>query len=53
MGSIKPFRIRVKLLKPNLAFALAWWSAFLPENDENVLGSTTTNLQRLEMAGKL
>ena len=53
MGSINPFRIRVKLLKPDLAFALAWWSAFLPENDENVLGSTTMNLQRFDDSWKL
>ena len=53
MGSIKPFRIRVKLLKPDLVFALAWWSDSLPENNENVLGSTTMNLQRFDDGWKL
>jgi hypothetical protein len=34
MGFIQPKRIQVKLLKPDLALALTWWSAAFPSSKQ-------------------
>jgi hypothetical protein len=46
MGYIDPVRIQVKLLKPDLALALTWWSISLPNSKRKVVGNSTMNLQK-------
>jgi hypothetical protein len=46
MGFIQPKRIQVKLLKPDLALALTWWSVSFPNSKQTMVGNTTMNLQR-------
>ena len=46
MGYISPARIQVKLLKPDLALALIWWSISFPKSKQKVVGNTTMNLQK-------
>jgi uncharacterized protein (TIGR02246 family) len=53
MGFIEPKRIQVKLLKPDLALALAWWSASFPSSKRSIMGSTTMNLQKFDGAWKI
>jgi hypothetical protein len=38
MGFIQPKRIQVKLLEPDLALALTWWSVAFPTSRQNVGG---------------
>jgi hypothetical protein len=47
MGFIEPKRIQVKLLKPDLALALTWWSVSFPSSEQKVVGNTTMNLQKV------
>ncbi len=53
MGFINPKRIQVKLLKPDLALALTWWSLSFPNSKLKVLGNTTMNLQKLDGGWKI
>jgi hypothetical protein len=46
MGFIQPTRIQVKLLKPDLALALTWWSASFPTSQVKIVGNTTMDLQK-------
>ena len=46
MGFIEPKRIQVKLLKPDFALALTWWSVSFPTSRQKVVGNTTLNLQK-------
>jgi hypothetical protein len=46
MGFIKPKRIQVKLLKPDLALALTWWSVSFPSSKQEMVGNSTMNLQK-------
>src|SRR3984957_19922415 len=46
MGFVQPTRIQVKLLKPDLALALTWWSASFPTSKLKVVGNTTTDLEK-------
>jgi hypothetical protein len=48
MGFIQPKRIQVKLLKPDLALALTWWSVAFPSSNQKVVGNTTMNLQKFD-----
>ena len=48
MGVIDPKRIQIKLLKPDLALALTWWSISFPTSKQKVVGNTTMNLQKFE-----
>ncbi|MBV9105043.1 MAG: DUF3225 domain-containing protein [Verrucomicrobia bacterium] len=48
MGFIEPQRIQVKLLKPDLALALTWWSISFPTSKDKVVGNTTMNLQKFD-----
>ena len=41
MGFIQPTRIQVKLLRPDLALALTWWSVSFPSSKQKVVGNTT------------
>ena len=58
MGFIKPKRIQVKLLKPDLALALTWWSftwwSFtFPSSKQSVVGNSTMNLQKFKDGWKI
>src|ERR1700693_3432304 len=49
MGFIEPGRIQVKLLKPDLALALTWWSISFPTSKQKVVGNTTMNVQKFDV----
>jgi uncharacterized protein (TIGR02246 family) len=53
MGLIEATRIQVKLLKPDFALALTWWSVSFPTSKRPVVGNTTMNLQKLDGAWKI
>jgi uncharacterized protein (TIGR02246 family) len=53
MGFINPARIQVKLLKPDLALALTWWSVSFPSSKQKVVGNTTMNLQKFDDGWKI
>jgi hypothetical protein len=53
MGYINPARIQVKLLKPDLALALTWWSISFPSSKQKVVGNTTMNLQKFDDGWKV
>jgi Protein of unknown function (DUF3225) len=53
MGFIQPKRIQVKLLKPDLALALTWWSVAFPSSKEAMVGDSTMNLQKFEDGWKI
>jgi hypothetical protein len=53
MGFINPGRIQVKLLKPDLALALTWWSVTFPNSKKKVVGNTTMNLQKFPDGWKI
>ena len=53
MGSIEPGRIQVRLLKPDLALALTWWTIKFPSSKQNVVGNTTMNLQKFDDGWKI
>jgi hypothetical protein len=46
MGFIQPKRIQVKLLRPDLALALTWWSITFPSSKQKTVGNTTMDLQK-------
>jgi hypothetical protein len=48
MGFLQPKRIQVKLLKPDLALALTWWSAYFPSSKQTVVGTSTMNLEKID-----
>ena len=53
MGLIQSKRIQVKLLRPDLALALTWWSVSFPSSKQKVLGNTTMNLQKFDDGWKI
>jgi|ERR1700722_753795 uncharacterized protein (TIGR02246 family) len=53
MGFIQPRRIQVKLLKPDLALALTWWSITFPTSKKTVMGNTTLDLQKFDDGWKV
>jgi uncharacterized protein (TIGR02246 family) len=53
MGFIQPKRIQVKLLKPDLALALTWWSVAFPSSKQEMVGDSTMNLQKFEDGWKI
>jgi hypothetical protein len=53
MGFIQPKRIQVKLLKPDIALALTWWSVVFPSSKQNVVGNSTMNLQKFNDSWKI
>jgi uncharacterized protein (TIGR02246 family) len=46
MGFIQPKRIQVRLLKPDLALALTWWSISFHTSKQKVVGNTTMALEK-------
>jgi hypothetical protein len=53
MGLIQPKRIQVKLLEPDLALALTWWSVSFPSSEPKAVGNTTTNLKKFRGGRKI
>ena len=53
MGFIEPERIQIKLLRPDLALALTWWSISFPTLKQKVVGNTTMNVQRFDDGWKV
>ena len=53
MGFIQPKRIQVKLLKPDFALALTWWSVSFPSSKQPVVGNSTMNLQKFDDGWKI
>src|SRR3984893_13144268 len=53
MGFLQPKRIQVKLLKPDFALALTWWSAYFPSSKQTVVGTSTMNLQKFDDGWKI
>jgi uncharacterized protein (TIGR02246 family) len=53
MGFLQPRRIQVKLLKPDVALALTWWSASFPTSKQTVVGTSTMNLQKFDDGWKI
>jgi uncharacterized protein (TIGR02246 family) len=53
MGFIEPKRIQIKLLKPDLALALTWWSLSFPSSKQKLVGNTTMNVQKFDDGWKI
>jgi hypothetical protein len=53
MGFIQPIRIQVKLLKPDMALALTWWSVSFPSSKQKVVGNSTMNLEKFDVGWKI
>src|SRR6266481_6433363 len=53
MGFINPVRIQIKLLKPDLALALTWWSVSFPTSKKKVVRNTTMNFQKFDDGWKI
>jgi hypothetical protein len=53
MGLIQPKRIQVKLLQPDLALALTWWSATFPSSKQTIVGNSTMNVQKFADGWKI
>jgi len=53
MGFVEPGRIQVRLLKPDLALALTWWTINFPSTNQKVVGNTTMNLQKFDNGWKI
>jgi uncharacterized protein (TIGR02246 family) len=53
MGFIEPACIQVRLLKPDLALALTWWTVNFPSSDQKVVGNTTMNLHKFDDGWKI
>jgi uncharacterized protein (TIGR02246 family) len=53
MGFIQPRRIQVKLLRPDMALALTWWSLSFPNSKRKVVGNTTMDLQKFDDGWKI
>ena len=53
MGFIEPGRVQVRLLKPDFALALTWWTINFPSSKQKVVGNTTMNLQKFDDGWKI
>ena len=53
MGFIDPKHIKIKLLKPDLALALTWWSVSFPNSKQRAVGNTTMSLQKFDDGWKI
>jgi uncharacterized protein (TIGR02246 family) len=53
MGFIQPKRIQVRLLKPDLALALTWWSVSFPTSKKPLEGNSVMNLQKFDDGWKI
>jgi hypothetical protein len=46
-------RFKVKLLEPDFALALTWWSASFPTSKLKVVGDTTMDFQKFDNSWKI
>ena len=53
MGSIQSKHIQVRLLKPDLALALTWWSISFPASEQKEVGNTTMDLEKFNDGWKI
>ena len=53
MGFIQPKRIQIRLLKPDLALALTWWSISFPNSKRVVEANSTMNIQKFDEGWKI
>lgn len=53
MGFIQPIRIQVRLLEPDFAMALTWWSASFPNSTRAVVGDSTVDLEKFDDGWKI
>ena len=53
MGFIQPIRIQVRLLEPDFAMALTWWSASFPNSTHAVVGDSTVDLEKFDDGWKI
>jgi ketosteroid isomerase-like protein len=54
MGYIEPSRMKIKLLRPDLAVAMSWWVTSFPGRSKTkVIGATTMNLQKFSDGWKI
>jgi len=53
MGFVQAKRIQVRLLKPDLALALTWWTINFPSSNQKVVAETTMNLQKFDDGWKI
>ena len=53
MGHVEPSRVQIRLLKPDLALAVNWWSVTYTKSKVRVVGNTTMNLQKFNEGWKI
>ena len=53
MGFIQLKRIQVKLLKPDLALVLTWWSVSFPSSQQTMVANATMDLQKFDDGWKI
>jgi L-asparaginase / beta-aspartyl-peptidase len=53
MGYLQPVRIQIKILKPDFALALTWWSLSFPSSAQKVVGTSTMNLEKFDIGWKI
>ena len=53
MGTIEPSRVQIKLIKPDFAIAVNWWTVSYPNSKVRVVGNTTMDLQKFEDGWKI
>jgi hypothetical protein len=52
-GWLEHLATQVRILKPDLAVALTWWTINFPSFHRKVLGNTTMNLQKFDDGWKI
>jgi uncharacterized protein (TIGR02246 family) len=53
MGFSQPSRIQIRLIRPDLALAVTWWSMSYATSKVHVVGNTTMNLQKFSDGWKI
>jgi ketosteroid isomerase-like protein len=53
MGFMETPRLRIKMLKPDLAFALAWWQLTFQKPTQKIYGTSTMIIQKFDEGWKI
>jgi ketosteroid isomerase-like protein len=53
MGAVEPSRIQIKLVKPDVASAVTWWTVTYRQSKVRVVGNSTMNLQKFADGWKI
>ena len=53
MGFIQPKRIQIRMLKPDLALVLTWWSVAFPSSKAEMVGNSIMNLEKFNNGWKI